>query len=250
MTFLNCQSALIAMTRSFRNIRVGTKRNLPAFTLIELLTVIAVIAILAAMLLSALARGKEKAYQTKCASNLKQLGYAIQMFANDQDDQLPGPTWVGVYDIYNTETERLPYYLTTYLGLPAPSTEPHDAQIAICPAAGLRDGPPPAGTPLDSLSRPISYLANDEITNSASDILTHPFGYPYSSPFYRATKGPDEPPKKVSAIKYPSTAWAITDIDQQNANPAGLYYPFLSQNKVHLTVRNQLLFDWHVEAVK
>jgi prepilin-type N-terminal cleavage/methylation domain-containing protein/prepilin-type processing-associated H-X9-DG protein len=59
------------------------------FTLIELLVVIAIIAILAAILFPVFARAREKARQTSCISNLKQLGLGMLMYVQDYDERFP-----------------------------------------------------------------------------------------------------------------------------------------------------------------
>ncbi len=59
------------------------------FTLIELLVVIAIIAILAAILFPVFARAREKARQTSCLSNVKQIALATMMYTQDYDETLP-----------------------------------------------------------------------------------------------------------------------------------------------------------------
>src|SRR5438034_9888832 len=59
------------------------------FTLIELLVVIVIIAILAAILFPVFAQTREKARQTSCASNCKQIGLAIMQYTQDYDEVFP-----------------------------------------------------------------------------------------------------------------------------------------------------------------
>jgi len=61
------------------------------FTLIELLVVIAIIAILAAILFPVFARAREKARQTSCLSNVKEITLAFQMYVQDYDSRWPRP---------------------------------------------------------------------------------------------------------------------------------------------------------------
>jgi prepilin-type N-terminal cleavage/methylation domain-containing protein/prepilin-type processing-associated H-X9-DG protein len=67
------------------------------FTLIELLVVIAIIAILAAILFPVFAKAREKARQTTCESNEKQLGLGFLQYTQDYDDNLPAGTIAGLH---------------------------------------------------------------------------------------------------------------------------------------------------------
>lgn len=80
------------------------------FTLVELLIVIAVISILAAMLLPAINTAREKAQQTKCLSNLKQLGLSIMLFLQDNEDRFPSQGSTPDPVTIQWDEQLYPYY--------------------------------------------------------------------------------------------------------------------------------------------
>ncbi|HEX8372367.1 MAG TPA: prepilin-type N-terminal cleavage/methylation domain-containing protein [Chthoniobacterales bacterium] len=70
-------------------------RVLRAFTLIELLVVISIIAVLAAILLPVISRSQEGARSVKCQANLKQIGVALTLFTNENNNILPNSSYGG-----------------------------------------------------------------------------------------------------------------------------------------------------------
>jgi prepilin-type processing-associated H-X9-DG protein/prepilin-type N-terminal cleavage/methylation domain-containing protein len=92
-----------------------------SFTLIELLTVIAIIGILAGLLLPALAQARAGAQRINCLSNLRQLGLAIHLYAGDWSNLLPCPTDKGPFTCWF-------YAVDPYVLAPGSSTTPTNAQ--------------------------------------------------------------------------------------------------------------------------
>jgi prepilin-type N-terminal cleavage/methylation domain-containing protein/prepilin-type processing-associated H-X9-DG protein len=99
-----------------QNLRGGafSPRRRPAFTLIEMLVVIAVIAILAALLMPALQKARMAALQISCANNSKGLVLASLMYANDYKDVLPA--WAGNANANATNASWL-FVLPKYVGI-------------------------------------------------------------------------------------------------------------------------------------
>jgi len=122
------------------------------FTLIELLVVIAIIAILAAILFPVFARAREKARQTSCLSNLKQIGLGAVMYAQDYDER-----WV----IYRLGSGHVPNLFWPQLVEPYMKNE----QIMQCPSRGDRSWEyginyvHGCGRPLAKMPKPAETLA-------------------------------------------------------------------------------------------
>ena len=122
-----------------------TKPSRAAFTLIELLVVIAIIAILAAILFPVFATAKKSAKAASSLSNLKQMGLAIHMYANDCDDgmvlvdheltQFETPTWCTLLQPY---IKNQPMFFDPTRGMPSPSDYGGYAWDVV-PTYGLND---------------------------------------------------------------------------------------------------------------
>jgi prepilin-type N-terminal cleavage/methylation domain-containing protein/prepilin-type processing-associated H-X9-DG protein len=106
-----------------------------AFTLIELLVVIAIIGILASMLFPVFAQAREKARQTDCVSNMKQLGYAISMYTMDYDSTYPSQD-----HLFIGNCSQPPFWLDVAYGVPDWFTSPFaNWALAVYPYAKSKD---------------------------------------------------------------------------------------------------------------
>jgi prepilin-type N-terminal cleavage/methylation domain-containing protein/prepilin-type processing-associated H-X9-DG protein len=116
--------------------RSRTTKNYSGFTLIELLVVIAIIAILAAILFPVFAQAREKARQTSCLSNMKQIGLAFMQYVQDYDETYTG---MGSYaDPVNGGTTNL----VPYDGLIMPYIK--SDKVFQCPSDDTYDRTPAA----------------------------------------------------------------------------------------------------------
>ncbi len=139
------------------------------FTLIELLVVIAIIAILAAILFPVFAQAREKARQTTCTSNQKQIGLAVMMYISDYDETFP---WGASNAMTPTQTWYdlvEPYVKVGAQGFGFVAPGGVQKGFYICPSffnqsyPSLPGDPAPPVFPASQITPAMSYAANGNI---------------------------------------------------------------------------------------
>jgi len=209
-----------------------------AFTLIELLVVIAIIAILAAILLPTLASAQKRAQRVQCLNNMHQIGLAVQIYANENNDRFPDPNWGNephgwLYAPFRS-APPLPNFagyqtgeLWNYLG---------NSGVFWCPTDMTNS---PASGWLNRVDKLSTYLMNGAVIGF--DPIAHPIPY------------------RLSEVKMEAVLIWEPDISQ--GSPASVYadgssfpyYPGTGDYGVsrrHLPGCNLLFIDGHAEFKK
>ncbi len=152
----------------------------PAFSLVELLIVLAILSLLAGILFPVLAQGREKARQTTCLSNMKQLGLAAELYLQDWDGGFPQTHPTGVPWQHLLRRDRL---TANWFGLLYPYTRhrginacPSDTKVSVRrPNSYIPNGYFVYGAKLSDVPDPVRTIYLYESADDNGDYETKPW---------------------------------------------------------------------------
>jgi hypothetical protein len=193
--------------------------------------------------LPALSKAKQKAQSSQCISNLKQAGLAINMYAMDNRDTLPGPCLAGQTSAYiNAPNGQLAYYLATHMGGGSPAKLPAGQkgylQAMFCPGYGKFSKEEPTKA-MERVNYMVTVQYRDDKVGVNVPVSQRPFGYPNVSE-----------PIKMAAVRnfgpLPEI-FMLSDVDQA-LWPGG--WAQVAPTSTHGTVRNRVYFDGSTRSFK
>lgn len=173
-----------------------------AFTLVELLSVIAIIGTLSALIIGGLARARLKTNQLHCLSNLRQVGVALMLHANDHRGLLPHNSLVTASSRYTRTGKRsLGHHLAAYLDQRPPETLGNEEGLLsqlLC-AQRLADNPADTGA---------HFIVQCTMAGSRtySNGTNRPFGTDSAEPIRYA---------ELNDFGGPARVWALMEADQR-----------------------------------
>ncbi len=214
----------------------STMNNRRAFTLIELLVVIAIIAILAGILFPVFSRARERANQTACLSNIRQIGMAWLMYVSDSDDMFPP-----------RNATSLPN------GLPSPFFKPQTGPTVPFPCKPCRPLDVATGLPYNPVPFALPYVKSVNLFHCPSDngIKDVPGDPTHGKPVWQV-EGTSyclntvvTRVKGLGAIPYPADTYMGAEVYSWHWTGGGLLW----SSKSGQPTRNAYFCDGHARSV-
>lgn len=202
------------------------------FTLVELLAVIAIIAVLAGILIPVTIMVRAKAQRMDSIANLRSMGMAVGLFTNENKGKLPGPLQHIQYARKTSDTSQLSYWLVEFMGFPVKDKE-------IVPVLGHKRFFAEYG---NDLSNYTAYIVNQKVYIGGVNSQA-PWGYYGSS-------GDKLIPKQLRSLDFPARAIALMEVDRKLLTDTDQQASTKSpENPLFGDGRAALYFDWHVQVV-